>query len=105
MCVCGGGCRRSSGAIAVAVVVRSPCLCVMNQNTGLPVGQPLREFLSRAPWLQAFEMCRAKDIINLAGNAQCLPLFGSMLILSLFVVERNDEHPSAAAASGSASLE
>ena len=103
MCVWGG-----VGGIAVAVVavvVRSPCLCVMNKNTGLPVGQPLREFLSRAPWLQAFEMCRAKDIINLAGNAQCLPLFGSMLILSLFVVERNDEHPSAAAASGSASLE
>ena len=53
---------------------------------------PLENFIARAPWMLSVKALPFKVLRDLSGNSQCLPLFGSIMVLALFSVELTEGH-------------
>ena len=63
-----------------------------DKTKGLPVDMPLENFIARAPWMLLVKALPFKVLRDLSGNSQCLPLFGSIMVLALFSVELTEGH-------------
>ena len=79
--------------LCVRVLVRFVLVFVFVscKNKGLPANQTVADYETRAPWLQTWSFLSHRQMGCLAGNGQSLPLFGSLLALCLFTVDRSDE--------------
>ena len=57
----------------------------------LSLDQPVDIYATRASWLLIFNFLGYTQMLHLSGSAQCLPLFGSALVLAFFTIGRSDK--------------